>query len=125
LCSEVCIVDSNSETTVDERFSDPALDIHESGLNCAARIAKVELENKGEFYRISILWDHLFDIIRYGEFETIGGFRMGHFALSAKGKLPFSLTSMLKYVPIFQIICSHFYEYEICSLISQILLTIS
>nr|XP_051185653.1 uncharacterized protein LOC127299682 isoform X2 [Lolium perenne] len=45
--SEVRIVDSNSETTVDQRSSDPRLDVHESGLNCAARIAEVELENKG------------------------------------------------------------------------------
>nr|XP_051185652.1 uncharacterized protein LOC127299682 isoform X1 [Lolium perenne] len=44
--SEVRIVDSNSETTVDQRSSDPRLDVHESGLNCAARIAEVELENK-------------------------------------------------------------------------------
>ncbi|XP_047050960.1 uncharacterized protein LOC124656222 [Lolium rigidum] len=44
--SEVHIVDSNSETMVDQRSSDPTLDVHESGMNCAARIAEVELENK-------------------------------------------------------------------------------
>ncbi|KAK1602627.1 hypothetical protein QYE76_048178 [Lolium multiflorum] len=50
--SEVRIVDSNSETTVDQRSSDPTLDVHESGLNSAARIAEVELENKDTSYNL-------------------------------------------------------------------------
>ncbi|KAM0882175.1 hypothetical protein ACQ4PT_032463 [Festuca glaucescens] len=50
--SEVRIVDSNSEITVHQRSSDPTLDVHESGLNCDATIAEVELENKDTSYNL-------------------------------------------------------------------------
>ncbi|KAM0921700.1 hypothetical protein ACQ4PT_006649 [Festuca glaucescens] len=45
--SEVHVVDSNSETMVDQRSTDPPIDVNESGLNVLARIAEVELEKEG------------------------------------------------------------------------------
>ncbi|KAM0911908.1 hypothetical protein ACQ4PT_013106 [Festuca glaucescens] len=46
--SEVHVVDSNSETMVDQRSTDPPIDVHESGLNVLAGSAEVELEKKGD-----------------------------------------------------------------------------
>ncbi|KAM0873926.1 hypothetical protein ACQ4PT_037754 [Festuca glaucescens] len=45
--SEIHVVDSNSETMVDQRSMDPPIDVHESGLNVLARIAELELEKEG------------------------------------------------------------------------------
>ncbi|KAM0873924.1 hypothetical protein ACQ4PT_037754 [Festuca glaucescens] len=44
--SEIHVVDSNSETMVDQRSMDPPIDVHESGLNVLARIAELELEKE-------------------------------------------------------------------------------
>ncbi|KAM0837664.1 hypothetical protein ACQ4PT_061490 [Festuca glaucescens] len=45
--SEIHAVDSNSETMVDQRSTDPPIDVHESGLSVLAGSAEVELEKKG------------------------------------------------------------------------------